>query len=131
MSYLVDSDLIASYLNGRPDAILLIDGLMAQGLAIALPTYGEILEGILFGNQQQAHQAGLDELLESIDIAPLTVGVMRQFASIRGALRQQGQIIPDMDILIAATAIEHDLTLISRNRRHFERVPGPQLYEFA
>ena len=38
-------------------------------------------------------------------------------------------MIADMDILIAATAIAHDLTMLTRNRRHFERVPGLRLYD--
>ena len=33
-------------------------------------------------------------------------------------------MIGDMDLLIAATAIRHDLTLLTNNRRHFERIPS-------
>jgi predicted nucleic acid-binding protein len=47
----------------------------------------------------------------------------------RAALRQQGLLIPDMDLLIAATALEHDLTLVTRNQRHFVRLPGLQMQE--
>lgn len=35
----------------------------------------------------------------------------------------------DPDLLIAATALHHDLTLVTRNRKHFERIPGLDLYE--
>jgi len=52
---------------------------------------------------------------------------MRRFAHIRGALRQQGHLIGDPDILIAATALHHDLILLTRNRRHFERIPDLRL----
>jgi predicted nucleic acid-binding protein len=34
-----------------------------------------------------------------------------------------------MDLLIAATALDHDLTLVTRNRRHFERIPDLTLYQ--
>jgi len=37
-------------------------------------------------------------------------------------------MIGDFDILIAATALHHDLTLVTRNRRHFERIPNLALY---
>jgi predicted nucleic acid-binding protein len=40
---------------------------------------------------------------------------MQRFAHIRGELRRSGQIIGDFDILIAATAIYHNLTLVTRN----------------
>ena len=43
-------------------------------------------------------------------------------------LRRQGQLIPDLDLLIAATALAHDLTLVTRNRHHFERIPDLRLH---
>ncbi len=33
-------------------------------------------------------------------------------------------MIPDFDVVIAATALAHDLTLVTRNRRHFDRIAG-------
>lgn len=40
------------------------------------------------------------------------------------ALRQQGRPIDVPDLLLAATALAHDLTMVTRNVRHFDRVPG-------
>jgi len=60
---------------------------------------------------------------------------MQRFARFRGELRRRGQIIPDPDLRIAATAIEHGLTLVTRNRRNrrnrrdFDRIPGLALFE--
>jgi tRNA(fMet)-specific endonuclease VapC len=49
-------------------------------------------------------------------------------AVIRGDLKRRGLTIGDFDILIAATALHHDLTLVTRNRRHVSRIPDLQLY---
>jgi predicted nucleic acid-binding protein len=57
-------------------------------------------------------------------MVPLTDPVMETFARIRADLRRGGRLISDLDLLIAATAIHHDLTLITRNVRHFERIPA-------
>jgi predicted nucleic acid-binding protein len=54
---------------------------------------------------------------------------MQQFAHIRGALRRTGNIISDLDILIAATAIQHNLTLVTRNIKDFERIPDLNIYQ--
>jgi predicted nucleic acid-binding protein len=40
-------------------------------------------------------------------------------------------LLPNFDILIAATALHHDLRLLSFNRQHFERVPGLRIYQPA
>ena len=53
---------------------------------------------------------------------------MERFGVVRGDLQRRGQTIGDPDILIAATALHHDLTLLTRNLRHFTRIPGLMLY---
>jgi predicted nucleic acid-binding protein len=55
--------------------------------------------------------------------------IMTRFARIRGDLRRQGQSIGDLDLLIAATAIHHDLTLVTRNVRHYARIPDLKLHQ--
>jgi predicted nucleic acid-binding protein len=42
-------------------------------------------------------------------------------------LEEHRNLIPDFDLLIAATVLEQDSMLVTRNRRHFERIPGIQL----
>ncbi|MGA7670076.1 MAG: type II toxin-antitoxin system VapC family toxin [Nitrolancea sp.] len=128
MSYLIDSDWIANYLNGRQPAVDLLHSLEPSGLAISLIAYGEIYEGIFFGGQPEASERSFQSFLRAVDVIPLDLAIMRRFARIRGELRRSGQIVGDPDLLIAATAIEHDLILISGNERHFGRVPGLRLY---
>ncbi len=54
---------------------------------------------------------------------------MERFAQNRYLLQRQGNVIPDLDLLVAATALHHGLTLLTRNLRHFSRVPGLRLYQ--
>ena len=127
MSYLVDSDWVADYLKGRAPIVQQLDRLAPDGLAISLITFGEIYEGIYYGRDPRGHEAGFRSLLRVIDVLALNRAILRRFARIRGQLRRQGQLIGDLDILIAATALEHDLTLLTRNRRHFDRIPELKL----
>jgi tRNA(fMet)-specific endonuclease VapC len=129
MSYLVDTDRVASYLNGRPDAVELLSSLRHEGLSISIVTYGEIYDGIYASNDPRGKEQAFLMFLRRVAVLPLTRTVMKRFAQIRGQLRRQGQIIGDPDILIAATALQHNLTLITRNRRHFGRISGLSLYE--
>jgi predicted nucleic acid-binding protein len=122
MSYLVDTDYVADFLNGRPDAILLLRGLPREQIAISVITFGEVTEGIAFGRDRRRHEQGFRQFLRIADVLPLSRTTMRQFAHIRGTLRTQGDLIPDMDLLIGATAIATNRTLVTRNRRHFNRL---------
>jgi tRNA(fMet)-specific endonuclease VapC len=66
----------------------------------------------------------VNQLLASIEVAPLEVGVDRIYADIRNALESSGQIIGANDLLIAAHALEQEATLVTDNVAEFQRVPG-------
>jgi toxin FitB len=53
-------------------------------------------------------------------ILPCDLLVWREFARLKSELQQMGRPQEDMDILIAATALTHGLTLVTRNTQHFE-----------
>ena len=122
MSYLIDSDWVADFLKGRADAIRLLSGLPRDEIAISIITFGEVVEGIAFGHNRQAHEQGFRQFLQIADVLPLSRTIMRRFADLRGKLRSQGDLIPDMDLLIGATALGANRTLVTRNRRHFDRL---------
>lgn len=127
--YLIDTDWVVDYLKVRPDTRSLIARLVPDGIAISSITYGEVYEGIAFGRDVTLHEQGFRGFLRVAEVLPLNRRMMRRFADVRGDLRQRGLIIGDMDILIAATALDHGLTLLTRNTRHVARIPGLTLYE--
>ena len=120
ISYLIDTDWMVDVLKGKAEAIQLLDWVADQGAAISIITYAELLEGIVGFPQREIRERQLEALIASIDVLPIDFDVARRFAVSAVALRQGGVSIPDL--LIAATALRHDLTLVSRDR-HFERMP--------
>jgi tRNA(fMet)-specific endonuclease VapC len=69
----------------------------------------------------------VDQLLASIEVAPLEVGVDTIYAELRHALESSGQRIRANDLFIAAHAIEQQATLVTDNVAEFQRVPGLQI----
>lgn len=128
MKYLVDTDWVAEYLKARQPTTQILTSLRREGLAISLITYGEIFEGIRRGRDVERHERSFRHFVRRVYLLPLTIEIMERFAHIRGELRAQGQLIGDLDTLIAATALEHDLMLITYNTRHFNRIPDLKLY---
>lgn len=127
--YLLDTDVVVSYLNGRADAVALVSALLADGIAISAITLGELYEGVLFGSDPRRHMAGLRQFLQGARVITVNRRVARTFGQIRGELRRQGQLLPAPDLLIGATALAYDLTLVTRNLRHFQRIPGLRIYQ--
>lgn len=127
MRYLVDTDRTADYLNGQAEGVALLQEHSQRGLAISLITYGEIYDGIYGSNHPKEAEQGFQRFLRFVSVLPLDEAIMRRFGRLRGDLRRSGQSIGDPDILIAATAIEHKLILLTRNRKDFERIPRLRL----
>jgi tRNA(fMet)-specific endonuclease VapC len=127
--YLVDTDWVVDILNGQENAIHTAVELAPAGLAISIITYGELYEGAAFAHNPEPALAGLRAFLQGKPVLPLTQPIMERFARIRGSLpRLARQQIGDLDILIAATCLEHELTLLTRNRKDFQHIPDLKLY---
>jgi tRNA(fMet)-specific endonuclease VapC len=131
MRYLIDSDYVADYLVAKPHATELLTTLAHEGIGISLITVGEIYEGIYYGRDPQKAEEVFLRFMRIARPIALTSKIIQQFAQIRGALRRKGQIIGDFDILIAATAICHHLTLVTRNTKDYERISQLQLYKIS
>ncbi len=129
MRYLVDTDWLIDAAIGRAAAVRTLERLSTDGLAVSIIAVAELYEGAFGTPDPEEALAEFREFLSDYALLPLTDPIIERFARLRAALRQQGQLIPDMDLLIAATALEEDLTLITRNVRHFERIPELKLYQ--
>lgn len=128
MSYLVDSDWLIDAVRGIPAAVDLLARLHDEGLAVSIVSYGEVFEGAVGAPDPEAEFARFRRFLGGLALLELDDAVMERFAYLRAELRRRGQLIPDLDLLIAATALHHDLTLLTRNARHFDRIAGLNLH---
>jgi tRNA(fMet)-specific endonuclease VapC len=114
---------MVDFLNGREDAIQLLSPLFDQGLAISIITYAELYQGVAVLSADDPRRASFTALADSIDILGIDLETAREFGPLRTLLASRGQTIPDMDCLIAATAVRHELTMVARDK-HFDRIPN-------
>ena len=87
----------------------------------------ELWEGVYFSRDPKRSQATLEEFLSGVVLLGLDEEVCKRFGQLRGSLRRRGQIIGDFDLLIAASALRHGLTLLTNNRKHYEAIAGLQI----
>lgn len=95
---------------------------------MSIVAVAEVYEGAFNTADPQRILDGMREFLSDFAVLSVTDQIVQRFAQTRAMLKQHGQMIPGMDVLIAWTALDTDLTLITRNLRHFTRIPGLQLY---
>ncbi|MBA2595833.1 MAG: type II toxin-antitoxin system VapC family toxin [Chloroflexota bacterium] len=128
MSYLLDTDWLVDIYIGRSDPARIVEELRPQGIGVSIVTHGELFEGAFGFPDTGARLARVYVLLARFDTMPLTDPIMEIFGRTRSELRRTGRLIPDMDLLIAATGIPHDLILLTRNLRHFTSIPELQIF---
>jgi tRNA(fMet)-specific endonuclease VapC len=122
--YLVDTDWAIHYLNDHPEISQRLDELKTDGLALSVITLAELYEGIYYSTDPIGNERDLQDFLGGASILGLDVETCQIFGRQRGRLRAARMAVRDFDLLIGATALRHDLTLLSNNRRHFELVDG-------
>jgi len=90
---------------------------------VPLMVLGEIKAGFLGGAQRHRNEALLQRFLAKATVSVLLPGreTAEHYGRIFVQLKRAGTPVPDNDLWIAALALEHDLTLITRDR-HFERI---------
>lgn len=131
MNCLCDSDVLIDFLNEVDSAVSIITPLLEAGLGVSLITVGEVYHGVLNGRHPEQAEDRLLTVLDSMSLISLDLPTMRLFAELRVHLKSIGMTTGNNDLLIAATALRHDLTLVTRNRRHFDRIVGLRLLDIA
>jgi predicted nucleic acid-binding protein len=124
--YLLDTTPLTAYLFGRPPAVALIDPwLDGHEAATSILVYGEVVEYLLARPDVPTRQTQLRRLLRAIPPLFLSYSVLDRYARLRRTLRPPHGpgLIGDVDALIAATAVERGLTVVTTDG-DYGRVDG-------
>ena len=124
MKYLIDTDWTIHYLNGKQSIVDQLIALRKEGLAISVISLAEVYEGVYYSLDPKSSQEGLNNFLKLVSILPDSDEIAKIFGKERGGLRKKGELIDDFDLMIASTAIHYNLTVLTNNSKHFERVEG-------
>ncbi|RYG48185.1 type II toxin-antitoxin system VapC family toxin [bacterium] len=123
MIYLLDTNAISRYLGKRPSSVK--ERLEAQPrifLATSTIVEAELYFGAIKGSSEI--RTPLRRFLSGINILPFSSDAALRYGHIRTDLETNGEVIGGNDLLIGATALAHDLTLVTHNTGEFSRVPG-------
>ncbi|MBV5304351.1 MAG: type II toxin-antitoxin system VapC family toxin [Chlorobium sp.] len=122
---LIDTDILSYYFKGDGVVIGNFENYLKQYdlLEISLITYYEIIGGLLAKSALKQLTVFEDFVAENI-VVPMTDKSAKISAELYSSLRQNGNVVDDIDLLIAGIAIENDMILATNNERHFGRIPG-------
>jgi tRNA(fMet)-specific endonuclease VapC len=127
MRYLLDTCVISDFIKGEPGTQSRIKQTPPTDIAISVITLMELQYGLLLNPQRaQKIEPMMTSFLSSVIVLPFGNPESEKAAETRAVLKTQGQPIGAYDVLIAATALQHQLIMVTANQREFDRVPGLQ-----
>jgi predicted nucleic acid-binding protein len=128
VSYLLDSNIVIALLANDHATLQLLDRIAETGVSISAISYMEVSQG--FHQIPGTDRRIFDELIASLAVIPIDIAIAERCARIRADLHfQRRRVRPrSLDLLIAATAIEHEMILVTRNVGDFEDLPDLLLH---
>ena len=130
MPYLIDTDLVIDHLANITEANQLLDKLAPEGIAISMITYMEAYQGVVRSPNEQEARTKFQIFRRSVPVLPFSLSVAKRCALLREQLKTEQKRVKAraLDLINAAIAIEHHLTLVTRNTADYQDIPGLQLY---
>ena len=114
--YLLDTNIIIALFAG--DAAVKESLSMADEVFVPSITIGELCYGARKSSRVRENLVRIDEFAASNVVLGCDIDVARRYGEIKNELRSKGRPLPENDIWIAAIALQHDLTVVSRDT-HF------------
>jgi tRNA(fMet)-specific endonuclease VapC len=122
--FLLDTNTVVDYFRGRGKVAERLLALPPSEVGLPAVVAYEVWVGVLGSQNAQRRQSQLERFLSVVGVVPFDAAVARRAAQLRHALERRGEGIGPLDTLIAATALAHDATLVTRNVSEFARVEG-------
>ena len=120
---LLDTDVCVEILRGNP-AVIRRRAATPDDVATTCITAAELHYGAARSWDPPANADLVDRFLQTLPVLPLDRPVARRFGALKADLQRQNALLADADLLIAALALASGATLVTGNRKHYERVAG-------
>jgi tRNA(fMet)-specific endonuclease VapC len=106
----------------------------SEGVFISVVTVSELLMGVHRADSEARRKRRsefVEAILAGVSVLDFTIAVARRHAQVYADLSKQGRLIGAHDMIIAATALHHDLALLTDNVEEFSRVAGLSVIPFG
>ena len=131
MSYLLDANACIHLINGTSPPLLKRFRLESpMSLRMSSVVKAELVFGARNSSRAAENLRMIAGFWEPFESLPFDDASAEQYGLVRAELKRQGRLIGSNDMLIAATALAFDATLVTHNTREFVRVPGLKLEDW-
>ena len=130
IQYLLDTNICIYFMKGLYDLKTKIQKVGTDSCCISEITLAELNFGVENSQAKEKNALALANFLTGVILIPIFPS-LEVYAKEKARLRKAGQPVDDFDLLIGATAIAMNLTLISNNVDHLGRMQGVRLEDWT
>ena len=130
MAFLFDTDAISEVLKRRPLSayVAWLRTIPRAEQFTSAVVVGELFKGAYRSADSPRHLRNIEtRVLPAVTVLPYDVEIARVYGALQAQLEEAGRALADADLQIAATAVHHDIELVTGNLRHFRRVTSLRL----
>jgi len=124
---LIDTDIASFIFKGSDYADPYLPLLSGQELALSFMTVAELFQWAIFRQWGDRRLSQLEQYLSNYLVIPVDQPLCREWAQVRSDRQSVGRLISPQDAWIAATALRHDLPLVTHNSKDFLDIPHLRL----
>jgi len=125
--FLLDTDTIIYSLKGNECVVRNLERHQYDTLKISVISLMELYFGAYKSERTNANLAKVRRIEKSIPTITVDFFISETFGMIKSQMESQGTPLDDFDLIIAATALAHNLVLVTNNQKHFRRIDGLKL----
>ena len=126
-SLAVDTNAVIVYREGVPEVCSLIEE--SEIIFLPVTVLGELLFGAANSGRPQENELAIRRFLSQSFLMTIDESIAVRYANLRLELKKIGRPIPENDIWIAASCLEYDVALLSRDT-HFDHIPKLQVIKW-
>ena len=124
MKYIIDTDILIHHLINTPKVVDKFLVTNYKDIATSIINYMELLFGAYNSERKEENIAKITKFLSNIQIVNMDKNSAKIFAEIKSKLKRNGNLIADMDLMIASICLANDLILVTNNTKLFSRIDG-------
>ncbi len=130
MHFLIDTNILIYRLKNMGNVNDNFLKYQNEPMCVSVVSYGELVYGAEKSKSVEKNLKTVHEIKDIFPLADITADIMDVFGSIKAHVQKIGKTSDDMDLLIAATAIANEMTLVTHNTKHFEHIPNLKLTDW-
>ncbi|MCI0660112.1 MAG: type II toxin-antitoxin system VapC family toxin [Acidobacteria bacterium] len=129
--FLLDTDTVIYSMKGNPNVQKNLRRHINDSICISVITLMELYYGARKSQKVASNLAKIKMLEQSMETIPIGLESTEIFGLFKTQLELEGNRLDDFDLIIASCAMAHNLTLVTNNVKHFQRICGLKLANWA